>query len=284
MSICQAVNKTNGNPCRFKAVNSKYCDKHKDYINHDVYGTDGFTTTFAECAENHKGMQQIKLNDKNIPAFTKLDLDNIISKWKGEHLLVNLRDNLINTEFYNKTVDAYVLILKNFVNNKLEFFNELKALNWDTKFKDKGEVKNKKARHNICFSDNSQEPDYEAGKGRIIPFNDVPILNNIKNELFKYTNLELVAEGNRYYNINYCGIGYHGDTERKIVIGIRSGCDFPLKYRWFYQSKPIGDYININLKDGDLYIMSDKAVGHDWLLRNTVTLRHAAGCDDYTVI
>jgi hypothetical protein len=30
--------------------------------------------------------------------------------------------------------------------------------------------------------------------------------------------------------------------------------------------------------------MSEKAVGFDWLKKNTPTLRHATGCDKYTTI
>lgn len=29
--------------------------------------------------------------------------------------------------------------------------------------------------------------------------------------------LPLEAEGNKYYDVNKCGIGFHGDTERKKV-------------------------------------------------------------------
>eukprot|EP00051_Salpingoeca_urceolata_P015969 m.210079 g.210079 ORF g.210079 m.210079 type:complete len:102 (+) comp18553_c0_seq4:359-664(+) len=42
-------------------------------------------------------------------------------------------------------------------------------------------------------------------------------------------------------------------------------------------SKPIGPRVEINLRSGDLYAMSDKAVGHDWLKKSIPTLRHAAG-------
>lgn len=49
----------------------------------------------------------------------------------------------------------------------------------------------------------------------------------------------------------------------------------------FYQSKPIGPRMEIRLQPGDIYIMSEKAVGHDWKLRKVPTLRHAAGDFDF---
>jgi hypothetical protein len=55
-----------------------------------------------------------------------------------------------------------------------------------------------------------------------------------------------------------------GDAERKIIICIRLGKDFPLYYRWYYKSEPSGKLLKLNLKDGDIYIMSEKAVGFDW--------------------
>lgn len=36
---------------------------------------------------------------------------------------------------------------------------------------------------NICFNEQSQEPDYENKKGRIVAWTDVPLLYEIKNKL-----------------------------------------------------------------------------------------------------
>jgi len=35
--------------------------------------------------------------------------------------------------------------------------------------------------------------------------------------------------------------------------------------------------VTINLHHGDMYVMSEKAVGTDWKQRKIATLRHAAG-------
>ena len=42
--------------------------------------------------------------------------------------------------------------------------------------------------------------------------------------------------------------------------------------------------MKFNLKSGDLYIMSNKATGFDWKIKNILTIRHAAGCEKYTTI
>lgn len=124
---------------------------------------------------------------------------------------------------------------------------------------------------------------YENGKGTIIPFDNIPLTGHIKGILPQYFGDKaerLVAEGNLYYNINYNGIGFHGDAERKIVIAIRLGHSFPLRFQWYHQGISIGNYTDINLNSGDIYIMSEKATGYDWKKKLIPTLRHAAGCDD----
>jgi hypothetical protein len=87
-----------------------------------------------------------------------------------------------------------------------------------------------------------------------------------------------------YYDVSKCGIGFHGDAERRKVIAIRLGESMPLHYQWFQNSKPVGQRIELQINNGDLYIMSDKAVGFDWLKKKQLTLRHAAGCKIYTTI
>ena len=141
-------------------------------------------------------------------------------------------------------------------------------------------MRNKKARHNLCFDEQPQEPEYEEGHGRIIAWNTVPTLNLIRNNLEKWFGPKaagLVGEGNHYYDVNTCKLGLHGDLERKIVIALRIGESFPLHFQWYLRSKPIGKRFTIQLNNGDIYIMSEKAVGFDWKKRIIPTLRHAAG-------
>ena len=121
-------------------------------------------------------------------------------------------------------------------------------------------------------------------KGTIISFDKVKLTNKIRESLADFIGSkarDLQCEGNYYFNKSKCGIGFHGDAERLKVIGVRIGA-MVLIYSWFYNSKPIGKPIKLELKDGDLYIMSEKATGNDWKYRSKVTLRHAAGCEKYT--
>ena len=92
----------------------------------------------------------------------------------------------------------------------------------------------------------------------------------------------LKGEANYYYDISLCGIGFHGDGERRKVFAVRMGETMPLYFKWFQNSQPIGEPIELVLNDGDMYIMSEKAVGFDWLKKKIATLRHSTGCAKFT--
>ena len=84
-----------------------------------------------------------------------------------------------------------------------------------------GRVVNKHARHNLCFGEAHQAPNYEEGMGTVYAFDEVPLLKKIRSQLGEIIGekgVNLQAEGNYYYDVNKCGIGFHGDTERKKVI------------------------------------------------------------------
>ena len=48
---------------------------------------------------------------------------------------------------------------------------------------------------------------------------------------------------------------------------------------WFKDSKPISEPFIVLLRNGDAYIMSEKATGTDWMRKSIATLRHAAAGD-----
>lgn len=266
-----------------------------------------FTITYGEVAENHIGQQQIGIENANgiQRGLNKEQLLDIEAHFKGlgaKTELVDLCQFAHGTEIeaHPELDEACVLVVHNGVSAILEeieknaddMFRELNGFEWDAKFYSKkhGRVVNKNARSNLCFNDESQEANFEDGKGTIVGFEDVPCVNQIREVLIDLitspetdvSNKVLKAEGNRY--VGSQGIGFHGDTERKIVVAVRLGEMIPLHYQWFYKTKPIGERCILTLNHGDIYFMSSKAVGNDWKRRIIPTLRHAAGSDKYTKI
>jgi len=267
------------------------------------------TITFGDQAENHVGMQ--KLGQLADHGFSLEDLNR--AKTAFEKLgcsceLIYLND-LLNPHLTDppsavEPDDAYILVVRRGVDAMLsqipsraklfkpselkpsprsdDLFAEQIALEWDTQAFMKGRVVNKRARYNLCYADQPQEPDYENKKGRLVAFDQIPLTKFIRENLSNYLGevaRNLMAEGNLYYDSSACFIGFHGDAERRKVVAIRLGDSMPLNYQWYLKGDQVGPRIKLILNHGDLYVMSEKAVGTDWLKRNTYTLRHSAGSD-----
>ena len=108
-------------------------------------------------------------------------------------------------------------------------------------------------------------------------------MQRIREKIAEWTKDKLLnGEANYYYDVEKCGIGYHGDGERKKVFAMRMGGPMPLYYQWYQRSERVGPRMEFNLEDGDMYMMSAKAVGFDWLKKTILTLRHATGCEKFT--
>lgn len=262
------------------------------------------TITLGDCMENHRGMQ-IKghLVEKG-NGFTLDDLNimrEIMENYGCTCEVIHLNQAL-DVKVEVDVDNAYVLVVRNGLNTILnqltnndkgyiDLCREQSLLHLDTTAFMYGRVANKLARHNACFGEEEQQSDIAHGKGTIHDKQTAPLTNLLRtniHQLFPDINNklnELQGEGNYYYNPSKCGIGFHGDFERRKVIGFRFGENsYPLHFQWFQNSLPIGKRVIIPLQGGDMYVMSEKAVGTDWKLRKICTLRHATGCEKFVSI
>jgi hypothetical protein len=264
------------------------------------------TLTFCDRAENHAGMETLGNMVSKGEGFNIEDLINIKQKLQekgieAEIIPLEMFQDINEIDFDMPVPEeAYLLRIPNGVDkllqveveddvNQLQLFNEHCALDLDKKAWMKGKVVNKHARWNLCFDDFNRGPDYENKMGRIVAFDDVPITKMLLNKIGHYFGEKaqnLKCEGNYYYDSSKCGIGFHGDSERRKVIGVRlgTGMSSPMHFQWFHDSKPVGERIIIPLNAGDIYIMSEKAVGQDWKRRSIYTLRHATGSNKFVTI
>jgi len=245
---------------------------------------------FGDGNESHVGMEKLGKISEN--GFTVLDLKKTKGIFKSlgcKCKLYKLHKLLLEENIDMDIPKAYILPIKNAASVLIgnftleELFNENLNLEYDKKALMYGRVVNKNCRHCLCFGDNKEEPEYEKGKGIIESYENIPIVKLIKENLEKYVvnSGELVGGSNFYYDIKKTGISYHGDGERKKVIILRLGENLPLHLNWFFKSEKIGKHFELNLKNGDMYLLCDKAIGNDWKKKNILTLRHATGCDKY---
>lgn len=251
------------------------------------------TITFGDCAENHVGMQMIGPGAAR--GLSGGDLARAKRRFEARGFACDLV-NLISAAGVEDLGGeggpeaAYVLVVRGGVGAFADpgaMRDEQARLPADRRFLDRrtGKVLNKIARHNLCFGEAAQAPDYESGKGRVVAFASVPATDAVRRglpEFFGQAAADLVAEGNYYYDAGKCGIGWHGDGERRVVVACRLGAPIPLCYQWWFYGRPEGRRVDIALGHGDLYAMSEKAVGRDWRRPTVPTLRHAAGAAKYT--
>ena len=248
---------------------------------------DGLTITFCDRGENHIRNQQI--GQLAPTGFTFPELQMIHNRLQENGITSHLVDlgQYLPPEY--GPYPAGVLVIRNgidiFVKPVDLLWNELKDLTYDKHALMYGQVRQKHARHNLCFGSIDQVANYEQGEGTVVSFDKLRYLSHVRQYLPVLLNEKasnLVAEANHYYDVNKCGIGYHGDAERKIVVGLRLGKDFPLCYYWHMGKSRISRRIDFDLHHGDMYIMDEKACGFDYKKRTIPTLRHAAGCNKYT--
>lgn len=251
------------------------------------------TFTFCDSGENHAGMEQLGNMVAEGEGFTKEDLDKImeIFKEKGfECEIIDLKE-LLNDEEKKGAQNAYILVVRNVVQKIMlesgktmadirdEIFKEEL---WDKKYycTRRRKVLNKLARWNNVICDIDRDPDYENKKGSLVSWDRVGCLKLVKEYIESVGGEKaknFVCEGNYYYNLKKTGIGFHGDAERRKVVAIRLGSSMTLCYNWYHYSQPIGEKKEIDLNEGDMYWMSEEAVGTKWRMRSLKKLRHSAG-------
>lgn len=250
------------------------------------------TITFSECVENHAGMQMIgERRARGISDALLEDCTHCSSKLVPLEMEGSIR-------VPPNMPLANVLVIPDGVDKLLgpgakdAMYAEMLEQPYDRQFLHARRkiVMNKHGRFNNCYADEAQKPDIPAGKGTVVAFGDAPLVGKLRDALptlFKTDAVSkevtaLNAETNLYYDVSNkkVGIGWHGDTERRIVVGVRLGnaserC--PLRFKWYNQCTPVSDEIEIPLKHGDIYVMGEKATGYDWMTKWKMTLRHGVG-------
>lgn len=269
--------------------------------------------TCGDAGENHAGMEMLGKLGAQGSGFTTKDLINIKTfveelKCKCDYYDLSNDEAVVINKVKGKYVKtdkrkaAGVLVLRNFLNEETvnKVYMDITSVEWDTKYYDtrRGVVLNKLARENIVFlKGREQSPDYENKKGTIVDWTKLRDFNRVLEELFELINSVtegkaegLIAEGNRYRKNKVVkgkkkkvnnGIGWHGDAERRKVVCICiGGVNYCMKWQWFHKHRPLNsEPFELLLNSGDVYIMSEEAVGQKWKSSSIYTLRHCAGPD-----
>lgn len=247
------------------------------------------TFTFGDRGENHIGNQII---GNSAPCgFSTAEIEKSRSIFEAVGYKcesIDLR-KLLDPQHQSKAEKATLLIVRNGVSALLngsgktpDDLDKETQLKWDQRYFSKrhNKVVQAHAHYNLCFDNVAQQPNYEEKRGTIVAFSQVPCLAYIRARLPLFLGEKakaLIAEGNLYHNVEECYIRFHGDAERRIVVGLRIGASMDLYFQWFHRCAPMGQLFRDKIHHGDLYIFSEKAVGTDYNQPTKLTLRHAAG-------
>ena len=252
--------------------------------------------TFGPVAENGTGKNQ-KIGKDLEHGFTKEELlegEKKLNALDVKTKLFDLGDLLVGAELPKdmpKPNPAYLLVMFGVVNRVLgihkktarDLTNELKNDEmYDKKKWMRGKIKNCQARICCCVADFQQEADFSAVpmKGTVHNFKSLKGLNllrGVNGIIFGPKAKSFYCELNKYHH-DKSGIGFHGDAERKLVICYKCGDKrMKLKFQWYYRYKRIGKMFEVEIGEGDGYVMSEFATGYNWKSSSFPTLRHSSG-------
>ena len=246
-----------------------------------------FAITFGEVAILHVGGSELGAGMR-AEGFSVEDLDSIAAQVReqgGEAEVVRISDAL--PEDKREGNEAATLVIRNGAQmlgvDRDELLREQRSISYDKKFFDGRRKKtlNKRARYNVCFGEEDVIASEDFTTFTVHAFKGLEHLSTVRESLpvllgEKATGLN--AEGNFYFEAG-SGIGFHGDSERKIVVCLSLGAASTLRYQWRLPGSSEHPYppTDIQVSHGDIYVMSEKATGWDWKLRSKTRVVHAAG-------
>jgi len=253
--------------------------------------TNRYALTLGEQSEVHVGCP-IYGNGLVEHGFTVEELRKVGASFGDQAQLVILSDAL--PESHRSGNDAAVLIIKGGVDTLMkrtgyakDMFVEQQGVEYDAWYFDRRRQKKlrKIARHNAVFGAAHVAHSEDYKQSTVIAYDEVPLFQAFRAklpEVFGEKARDLESEGNHYYCAK-AGIGYHGDAERRIVICASLGSSTVLHMYWRLpgSSNPGSKLFQFELEEGDVYVFSDKATGHDWRSSSKCRLVHGAGAAKY---
>lgn len=249
------------------------------------------TLTFGECAENHYSMEKIGTRDEF--GFSPEELRYFAEQFPDSSELIDLRFLMSHSNV--ELPESLFLVIRDPYPRQREYLEEallkdqltfdangyLNGIEWDKKKFQYKKVVNSHARHNVCFDKLGEHllrpPNYEEGKGTVYNIDALLPLMDLHHKICDLTGSRLKVEGNLYYDLDKCYIGFHGDKERRKVVGYRVGAPFPLHFRWHITSQVISEIYTVHLNSGDMYFMSDFTTGSRTQKGTKISIKHAAG-------
>ena len=250
-----------------------------------------FRLTFSDVVSHGQGMEQFGIPVSS--GFNNNELCSMSSILPHEKIELHNIKSILPTTLYD-IPDIMVLIMRGFFNDEAN--NILKVLSssensdndgnivglqWDTQRVKNGKIVENRLSNKLVFYDlmgNYKYPsDFSQNRGTIYNYKKIPALNNLHKVLFSTMGAGMGIEADSFPNIQECYIPMAQEKIKRKNIGMILGSDFPLHFRWYHNQQSCSDLYTINLKHGDLYILSDDAAGYQKELKTKLYLKHGLG-------
>ena len=259
----------------------------------EIDSSSRYAITFGDCAILHVGGREIgAMRDVGFSVSELREAQQRIQAAGGSAELVMVSDAL--PVELRQSHEAATLLVRSGADLLLgrplaadDLYHEQTHVEYDRKFWHARQKKtmNKQARYNVVFGAEEVAHNATYEQPTVRSLQSLPQLNAVRTALPQWLGSkasDLFGEGNHYYE-RQSGIGFHGDAERKIVCCLSLGCSAVLRYQWRKpkESTPFGPPVDVHVHHGDIYIMSEKATGYDWMKRSLYRVVHGAGASKY---
>lgn len=249
-----------------------------------------FRLIFSDIVSHGPGMQQFGTPVSY--GFSNEEMLQMLSMLpKDQTEMHNLKNFLPNT-LYNIS-DTFVLIIKNFFNddsnNILSVLSSSEAsdnefitgVNWDKERIHNGKLVNNKLCNKLVFYDLNNDFKLPLSLfqniGTIYNYRKIPSLHKVQQIISSSMGTGLFVEAENFYNLNECYVPMNQEKNKRKNVGLILGNDFPLHFCWYHNQQKCSDIYTINLRHGDLYILSDNAAGFNKESKTKLYLKHGFG-------
>jgi len=255
-----------------------------------------YSMVFCDCAFSQPGGKSKTNGVMAEEGFSADQLRKLCASLNAQGIratIVDLRADAVSkgapASALERMDEAVVLVIHdgaNALTNDPQMANKMLAehqgLEYDTKTLMYKRVCEARSRRNLYFADEARPGDMANGQNTVVAWSSVPANAECLRTLTELLGTADVgtAVANYYPDPRKCGIGWHGDAERRQTIMVRLGTGSntrPIHFMWCEDANKIVPPVTIHLKHGDVMVPCAKAVGTDYKRTSVPTVRHATG-------
>ena len=174
-----------------------------------------------------------------------------------------------------------------------KLYKEQDEIRYSGRFLDKGKLKIRRAHKTMAFGVEGRDASDDYTQPTVTAFSEVPMMDKIRTSLQNLLGnrtADLEVDGTKYHTSFHekgddgkpmkknSNKGWHGGDKRTIVIGVCLGAPVTLSFIWRLpgSQKNLDDTkVSVSLTHGDVYVMSEIAIGSNWKSSSLLRCLHS---------